>query len=73
MEVHVNINVLISKFKMELKIFIIFDFYQSNFSQSAGAVEYTNCISAEGQDAINECLGYDTKQSDGEVPLMLEL
>ena len=32
------------------------------FAQSAGAVEYTN-----------KCLGYDTKQSDGEVPVMLEL
>ena len=32
--------------------------------QLAGAVEYTDCISAAG---------YDTKQSDGEVPVMLEL
>ena len=31
-------------------------------TQSAGAVEYTDCIS-----------GYDIKQSDGEVPVMLEL
>ena len=31
----------------------------------AGAVEYTDCI--------NECPVYDTKQSDGEVPVMLEL
>ena len=35
-------------------------------AQSAWAVEYTNCFSAE-------CPGYDTKQSDGEVPAMLEL
>ena len=34
-----------------------------NIAQSAGAVEYTHCFSA----------GYDTKQSDGEVPVMLEL
>ena len=40
------------------------------FAQSAGAVEYTDCFSAEEQD---ECPGYDTKQSDGEVPAMLEL
>ena len=39
-----------------------------------GDVEYTDCISAEEQDhAFNECLGYDTKQSDGEAPVMLEL
>ena len=31
------------------------------FAQSAGTVEY------------NECPGYDTRQSDGEVPVMLEL
>ena len=37
------------------------------FAQSAWAVEYTKCTSAE------ECSGYDTKQYDGEVPVMLEL
>ena len=35
-------------------------------AQLAGAVEYTDCFSAE-------CLGYDIKQSDGEAPVMLEL
>ena len=30
-------------------------------------------ISAEGLDSPNESPGYDTKQSDGEVPIMLEL
>ena len=30
-------------------------------------------FSAEGQDSPNECPSYDTKQSDGEVPVMLEL
>ena len=41
---------------------------------SAVAVEYTNCFSADGWDfLLNECPGYDTKQSDGEVPVMLEL
>ena len=33
--------------------------------RSVGAVEYT--------DSFNECLRYDPKQSNGEVPLMLEL
>ena len=45
-------------------------------AQLAGAVEYTDCTSAEGYDpphthTHNECSGYDTKQSDGEVPVML--
>ena len=35
--------------------------------------EYTDCISAEGLDFPNECPGYDTKKSDGEVPVMLEV
>ena len=34
------------------------------FAQSAGAVAYTDCHPAE-------CPGYDTKQSDGEVSVML--
>ena len=42
--------------------------------QSAGAVEYTNCISSEGvRPPPNECPVYDTKQSDGEVLVILEL
>ena len=46
---------------------------QPFISQSAGAVEYTDGTSAEGKDPPNECPGYDTKQSDGEVPAVLEL
>ena len=38
---------------------------------SAGTVEYTDCISAEDKDSPIECPGYDTKQSDGEAPVML--
>ena len=41
--------------------------------QSAGVVEYTDCTSAEEWDPCNECPGYDIKQSDGEVPVMLGL
>ena len=44
-----------------------------DFTQSAEAVEYTNCFSVEGKTPPNECPGYDTKQSDGEVPAVLEL
>ena len=42
-------------------------------AKSAGAAEYTNCISAEGKDSSNECPQYNTKQSDGQDPVMLEL
>ena len=42
-------------------------------AKSAVAVEYTDCFSAERWEPHNECAGYDTKQSDGEVPVMLEL
>ena len=44
-----------------------------NLTQSAGAVEYTDCTSAEGLDPCNECPRYDTKQTDSEVPVMWEL
>ena len=37
-------------------------------------VEYTDCTSAEVYDLhLNECPGYDTKHSNGEVPVILEL
>ena len=39
----------------------------------AGAIEYTDCFSAEGVRPPNECPRYDTKQSDGDVPVMLDL
>ena len=42
-------------------------------SQSAEAIEYTACISALREDPPNEYPEYDTKQSDGEVPVMLGL
>ena len=42
-------------------------------AQSARAVEYTDCTSTEGLHSSNECPEYDTKQSDGEVPVMVEL
>ena len=35
--------------------------------------EYTDYIFAEGYDSLNKCPAYDTKQSDVEAPLMLEL
>ena len=38
--------------------------------QSTGAVEYTDCPSAGCNDPnLNESPNYDTKQSDGEVPV----
>ena len=43
--------------------------------QSARAAEYTDCISAKFKHppAPIKCSGYDTKQSDGEAPIILEL
>ena len=40
--------------------------------QSAGAVEYIDCFSAEGK-LPNECPDYDTKQSGGDIPEVVEL
>ena len=42
-------------------------------AQSAMTVKFIDYFSAEWQDSPNKCPGYDTKQSDGEVPVMLEL
>ena len=43
-----------------------------SLTQSARAAEYTDCMSAEGYDFLNQYPIYDTKQSDGEAPIMLE-
>ena len=48
---------------ISFKLFILL-IYSFLLAQSAEAVEYTDCIPAEG---------YDTKQSDGEASVMLEL
>ena len=42
-------------------------------AQSTGAAKYTDCISAEEYNSPNECRGYDTKQSDAEASVMLDL
>ena len=42
-------------------------------NQSTGAAEYIDYISAEGKDSSNERPGYDTKQSDGEALVKLEI
>ena len=39
----------------------------------AVSVEYTYSIPAEGLDSSNVLPGYNTQQSDGEAPVMLEL
>ena len=46
---------------------------QDEVAQSAEAAEYTDCISANGQDSSNECPEYDTKQFDVGVPVMQKL
>ena len=44
------------------------------FAQSAGAVEYTNCISAEGvTPSLQRVSWNDIKKSDGEVLVLMEL
>ena len=44
------------------------------FALSAGAVKYTNILcGGVSNSPPNEFPGYDTKQSDGEVTVMLEL
>ena len=42
-------------------------------AKSSGAREYTDCISAEGYDSLKGCPTCNTKQSDGETLVMLEL
>ena len=42
-------------------------------AQLAGVVEYTDCISVEAKTSLMSVLDYDTKQSDGEAPGILEL
>ena len=42
-------------------------------AKSAGAVKYTDYTSEERQNTSNECPGYNTKQSNGEIPVILEL
>ena len=52
---------------------IVAFYYKDWIAQSFGAVEYAYCSSVEEWEPSNECPVYDTKQSDGEVPVMLEL
>ena len=41
-------------------------------AQSTGTIEYPDCFSNPNPNT-NQCLGYDTKQSDGNVQVLLEL
>ena len=50
---------------LPINVMIITDICQQ-IAKLARTAEYTKCISAEGYD----CPGYDTKQSDGKVPVM---
>ena len=42
-------------------------------AQSALAVEYTDCFSAEDSNSPNELSGFDPKQSIGVAPVIVEL
>ena len=46
---------------------------EKKIAQSAGAIECIDRFSVEGNPPPNECLAYNTKQSDCELPVMLEL
>ena len=48
-------------------------FLNCEMAHSTRAAECTVYIFAEGQDSPYKCSGYDTKQSDSEAPVMLEL
>ena len=52
----------------------MFNLIKKDMAQSVGAAEYTDCISAEVLRLTqNKCPRYDTKQSDGEASIPLEL
>ena len=44
-----------------------------NIAQSAVGVDPPTALLQSGKSSPNECPGYDTKQSDGELPVMLGL
>ena len=46
---------------------------KKHVAQSARSAEYTDCISPERSVSFNKYSAYDTKQSDGEASVMLEL
>ena len=48
--------------------FLLCCWFPVNITKLAGAVEYTDCIFAEGKSPM--CVLEDTKQSDGVVPVM---
>ena len=51
----------------------VWPYFSFLLDQLIGALEYTDSIYAAGQDPVtNECPGYDTKQSDGKAPIMLD-
>ena len=60
-------------YKYDRKTIYIISHSAKTIAQSAGAVEYTHCTSAKGSVPPQWVSKYDTKQSDGEVPVMLEL
>ena len=61
---------LICKLSCDIKFSYLIQIIQA---KTAVAIEYTDCISAAGKDPRNECPGYESKQSDGEVLVMLEI
>ena len=64
---------LVSSYTGEHNRKYVMSIFQINMciAQSVKAVKYTDCFTADGKTPPNECPGYETKQSDGEVPVML--
>ena len=69
---HDMISIIVTWFQVSLSNtnnFEAIGALRNTVAQLAGAIEYTDCTSAEGQDPqpTNECPGYDIKQSDGTI------
>ena len=67
-----NIKCIGMKLTVVNNIYIYIYITALPLAQAAGTVEYTDGISIEGYDPppINECPGYDLKQSDNEAPAL---
>ena len=67
-------NVIYYVIASHIYVWIGFGIKELRITQSTEAVKYTDYNSAEGWNPPqNGCPGYDAKQSDGKVPVMLEL
>ena len=66
-------DVTIFEFVMKINLFNLKTNVKKQLAQSAEAVEYTICFFAEGKPHPRRMSRYDSKQSDDEASVMLEL